>query len=184
MAGSTQERGYNLTEMMIVVALLGILGTAAIPSASPQSSFKVKAAASEIAAALNFARSEALRTGEFHGVNISTADSRIRVYKLNFATTPPAENYVVNHPLDKKLYDVSLTAVDASRGVAVSQSEFKFAGSASAESVTFNRYGAPVKVLSATSMAQLIADSKASVSLRGFSRQTRVDPETGRVTRL
>lgn len=169
---------------MIVVALLGILGVASIPSARPQDSFKVEAAAAEVVAALNFARSEALRTGEFHGANIGTAGSRLRVYKLNFASTPPTEDYVVYHPLDKKLYDVSLTTVGASKGVTVSQSEFKFAGSASAESVTFNRYGAPVKVLSATSTAQLIADSKATVSLQGFSRQARLDPETGRVTRL
>lgn len=179
-----RTKGFTLIEMLIAVALLGVIGLAVIPTDAPQARAKVDVAASELAAALNFARSEALRTGEFHGVNISKSQNRIRVYKLNLATTPPTENYVVYHPLDKKLYDIGLSAAPSTSGVQIVQSDFKFAGPVSVESVTFDRYGAPVKVLDAASSTQLLANSKATVARQGYSREARLDPETGRVTRL
>lgn len=179
-----RSNGYTLAEMLAVVAVLGTISLAAVPTAAPQDEIRVDAAAAEIAAALNFARSEAMRTGDFYGANISAVANRARVYKLNIGAAPPSQDYVVYHPLDKKLYDLQLGATQFSSNVRITLSEFKFTGSLLSESVTFNRYGAPIAVLSATSSAQLLTDSKAIVSLQGITKQVRLDPETGRVTRL
>ncbi len=58
------EGGFTITEILIVVALVGVLLAAAAPSLSSMFiNNRLDTAANELMAALNFARSEAIRRG-------------------------------------------------------------------------------------------------------------------------
>lgn len=101
------ERGYTLAELVIVIAILGLVAAVAIPATSP-STEKLDLAASEFAAAMRFARSEAIRTGEPHGFNQQSSAKRIRAFRLDQGTIPATPIYDVYHPIDKQLYDIDL----------------------------------------------------------------------------
>lgn len=71
MARSVRSRGFTLIEMMIAVAIIGVMSALAVPAF--QSFFddqRVKQAARSVADVLSFARNEAIRTGRNHIVYI------------------------------------------------------------------------------------------------------------------
>lgn len=94
-------RGYTLTEMVIVIAIMAIIAAVAVPELSKNDESKLDAAAAEVASAMRFAHSEAVRTGEPYGVYASHSDQRIRVYRLPVSTPI----YDVYDPLTKQLMD-------------------------------------------------------------------------------
>ena len=102
------ERGYSLLELLAVVIILGIAASVAIPDISTTNPNKLDLAAEEIAQAMRFARSEAVRTGEPRGFRQQTTEKRIRVFRPDTSASPWPLNYDVYHPVSKKLYDVDL----------------------------------------------------------------------------
>ena len=68
--------GFTLTELMVVVAVVGVLATIAVPSfQSLVQSQRVKAASFELFSSLNLARSEAIkRNGNVTLTPVSTSD--------------------------------------------------------------------------------------------------------------
>jgi type II secretory pathway pseudopilin PulG len=104
------QAGISLLEILIVVAMLGIVAVVSIPNLSSTDPAILDLAAEEIAQAYRFARAESLRTGEPYGVYSvsSSSNKRYRVYRANTTTTPPTPIYDVYHPLDKQLYDLEL----------------------------------------------------------------------------
>jgi len=65
------QRGFSLYELLFVVVIIGLLATVMTPSKSPAESVRLALAASEIADAMRYARSEALRLGVARGVGRS-----------------------------------------------------------------------------------------------------------------
>ncbi len=104
------QGGTSLTEITLVVAILGIVAVVAIPSISSYDSELLELAAEEMAEAVRFARSEAIRTGTLHGIHTQNTQLRIRVFRGDTVTTPPTPVYDVYHPVDKKLYDIDFRA--------------------------------------------------------------------------
>ena len=140
---------------------------------------KLDVAVREVAAALRFARSEAIRTGEYYGARIAAGDERVRVYRLDTSSPPPVEDYSVTHPVDKKPYDLQLGAAPMTSGVEVFASAFLFDGSAvPLESVAFDSSGAPVSPLDLSLM-----NAGAAVLQYGSQKQwVAVAAMTGRVS--
>ena len=103
------QGGASLAEIILVVAILGIVAVVAIPNVSSYDSELVELAAEEVAEAVRFAHSEAIRTGTLHGTRTQTSLTRIRVFRGDTATTPPTPVYDVYHPVDKKLYDIDFS---------------------------------------------------------------------------
>ena len=102
------QAGYTLTELVIVVTILGVIAAVAVPATSSSTDSKLDLAASEFAAAMRFARSESMRTGEPHGFRQQSGAKRIRVFRLDTGTSPATLVYDVYHPIDKQLYDYDL----------------------------------------------------------------------------
>jgi prepilin-type N-terminal cleavage/methylation domain-containing protein len=100
--------GYTLVELSLVVLILGIMAAAVVPYLISSDSGKLQVAAQEIADAMRFARSEAMRLRQPHGFRQKTSDRSIRVFRPDTGSVPWIEVYDIYHPVSKKLYDIRL----------------------------------------------------------------------------
>ncbi len=105
-----REHGYTLVELLIVIIILGVAASVAIPDISTTNPGKLKIAAEEFAQAMRFARSEAIRTGQPHGFRQQSGAKRIRVFRPDTTISPWLPIYDIYHPISKKLYDIDLNA--------------------------------------------------------------------------
>src|ERR1043166_9305403 len=183
-------RGYTLVEMIIVIAVLGLIARAAFPRAGPLGTAKLDAGAQEVANALRFARSEAMRTNSFYGVDFSndaSGKARIRVFHTDSAI-PANPVYDVYHPVDKKLWDLQLASNGPTANVVVSQATFYYKTGSTVSSTSwaaFDGTGTPEYYPNAASYAAYSSASQTSavtVSHQGKTMQIALDPVTGRVT--
>ena len=102
------QRAYTIIELLAVVALIGLTASIVIPSATPGESKKLDLVAMEVANAMRFARSEAMRTGNTMGFQQQSAISRMRIFNIDIGSVPATFEYNVYHPVDKNLYTRSL----------------------------------------------------------------------------
>jgi len=167
-------------ELVVVTAILGLVALISIPNFSSGDSQKLEAVAAEIATALRFARSEAMRSGEAHGVYASSSNQRVRVYWLDRSVSPPLATYSVRHPVDKKIYDLQFSGNTLLEEVSVANVYFKFVSQPSLEYLGFDNQGYPVHI-SASGIDQLEA-ARVTLNYRGHQRLVQVEPFTGRVT--
>jgi len=98
------QRAYTVIELLVVVVLLGLAATIAMPSTTPGENRKLDLAATEIANAMRFARSEAMRTGDAKGFHQQWSSKRIRVFSIETDTSPATIEFDVYHPVDKNIY--------------------------------------------------------------------------------
>ena len=102
------SKGFSLLELLLVLMVLGIVAAAAIPDLSSSDNHRLELAAGEIAGAMRFARSEALRSGDPHGFQLQTTEARIRVISFDTGSNPWTPRYDVGHPGVHNLYDIQL----------------------------------------------------------------------------
>lgn len=174
-----RSHGVTLVELLVVVAILGIVALAAIPFLSNANPQRLDAAAQTFAAAIRFARSEAIRTGMPYGYSVTVAQQRIRVYRADLGTSPPTPVYDVYHPLRKQRYDIELQAdrtlaVDAVNGTAV----FRATCNSVAEAV-FDASGVPY---CRDPFHVFLRQATLTLSLAGQTRRVVLDGISGRVT--
>ena len=105
--GVAGQRGYTLIELVLVVIIISALASIVLPALAPGQSIKLDLAATEIAAAMRFARVEALRLGVARGIRQESTAKRVRVFSMDTQTTPATLVYDIYHPVDKQLYDKS-----------------------------------------------------------------------------
>ena len=103
-----RSKGFSLLELLLVLMMLGIVAVVAIPDFSSSDNHRLEFAAGGIAGAMRFARSEALRSGEPHGFQLQTAESRIRVISFDASSNPWTPRYDVEHPGVHEFYDIQL----------------------------------------------------------------------------
>jgi hypothetical protein len=85
---------------------MGVAAAAAIPVLSSGNPQALDLAAEEVASAMRFARSEAMRTGEPRGFDSQESSQMITVFRVDAATSGLI--YDVYHPVRKKLYKIGL----------------------------------------------------------------------------
>jgi len=171
-----REQGYTLIELIVVIALLTLIAAVAVPELSKNDESMLEVAASDVAAAIRLAHSEAVRTGEPHGVHADHGAQRVRVYRLPELTPI----YDVYDPLTKQLLDfqfsgdtneVELDSVYLTfRGMWGSKNYIGFAGGS----------GTPKYNDSGT--VRMLHTGYVRLSYRDANRTIRITPMNGRVT--
>lgn len=178
-----RHAGVTLVELLAVIAIIGLVAAIAIPQASSVSPAVADAAAAEIAHAIRFAQREAVRTGKYHVAEIDPAGQTVRVYSLTGTTTLAEDTQnPVMHPVDKRVYRISLADGSATRAV-VASSVFTY-GTDTTSNVTFGADGAPVDinyVKGKVATGSLSADGVVRLQAGAALRTVTVDKTTGRV---
>ena len=118
----TPQRGHTLTEALVVLTILGIVAAAAIPSLSSTDQLELELVTEEFAAAMRFARSESIRTGQPHGFRFLSNQYRIRVFTADTSGSPWTWVWDVYGPVTKQLYDYTFPASLAGTATPVTHS--------------------------------------------------------------
>jgi len=174
-----RQYGYTLVELSLVVLILAIMAAAVIPAIMPADSGKLQVAAQEIADAMRFARSEAMRLRQPRGFRYNAPQTRIRMFRPDTGTLPWAPIYDIYHPVSKKPYDILLDehyfgAVETSTQI------HEFRGTCNLEkSIYFDANGTPFCTDPHT-VPVLRYDI--SITLGDHTRLVSLEPITGQVT--
>ena len=123
--------GFTLGEMLVTVAILGIIASAVVPLLSSGDPQKLAVAAEETANTLRFALSEAKRTGSYVLVDGKTTSGHLKLYFSNAtANVPPAAGTsAINDPLTKRALDLDVNRSAFSQGVTLTP-QFQAGGQA------------------------------------------------------
>jgi type II secretory pathway pseudopilin PulG len=180
-------KGVTLVELTIVVTILGITALVMIPSYSATDPQKLELAANRIAEALRYARSEAMRSAEVHGVlldiddTISTAKD-INVFKVDLTVIPFGNAGTLYHPLSKHPYDLWLDKDGFTQNVKFSSTThpFSFDGlSGTRKHIFFSAQGIPVYV--DNGVLSRFTGGDIQIYYGGQTRTISIQPATGRV---
>lgn len=137
--------GFTLIELIIVVVILGIAATIAVPMLSSAADMQVRSAANQIAADLEYAKSMAMTHQKVYTVVFDTANESYEIQDETGAVIKSpvrtSEDYVVDFASDSRLDRVNIsTAVFNS--VMFSSVTFDYLGSPYAGSGTANALNA------------------------------------------
>jgi prepilin-type N-terminal cleavage/methylation domain-containing protein len=137
------EQGFSLVELLIVITILGIAASVAIPDISTTNVSRLELAATEIAGAMRFARSESMAQDGPRAFNQQSNIQRIRVFTPDISTFPWSPVYDVYHPLSKQLYDIDIKNHSFATADSISHNTI-YRGTCNApEMVYFDKDGTP-----------------------------------------
>jgi Tfp pilus assembly protein FimT len=167
----------------MVVAILGVVAAAAIPGLRSGDGKRLDLAAEQVAQAIRYARSEALRSGQMHGIEISQNTQRVVVYRADLSTDPVGMAAILTHPVDKKPYDFDLNTAALVSGVRITNAldPFKYA-TGRRMNLLFSATGAPVWTVISSHTTYPLQDGMVQLDYGNQRRTVRVTPYTGRVT--
>lgn len=177
------QHGVTLAELLVVVALLGLAASIALPRADPLGPASVDAVAGEVAHACRFAQREAGRTGAWHTVSIDPATQLLRIYRLDLSGAVVEDtSRPVLHPVDKRIYRV--TFGDGTLRARVTAALFQYNSGASTTSVSFGPDGTPASISgsSVKTVDPLKNDGLVTIRHGRIERQVKIEAVTGRVT--
>lgn len=176
-------RGYTLLELVMVAAILSIVAAVAIPQLSSSEHDKLTLAITEIANAIRFTRSEAMRVGEIRAVGVYRSTERIEIGKPSIvAGNVVGMEYILTDPVAKMPYDFEVDELPFASGVTISNSTDPFsfyAFGSNSDVLLFDRRGTPFWLDSGNTY--LLSAGTVEVSYAGQSVQLSVSP-IGRVT--
>lgn len=176
--------GYTIIELVIVVAILGVIAAVAVPSMSSGTDARLRLAADDVAGAIRYARSEAIRTRDAHGVTISQVTQKVTVEKYDLTTAPISVLFTMTQPVDKRPYDFNVNTRSTTQDVTISNSQdpFNYTGLGRRQSLIFDGYGTPKWIVGSAPTTHLLVEGVVELSLGNRTLSVNIDPITGRVT--
>jgi prepilin-type N-terminal cleavage/methylation domain-containing protein len=161
------SRGFSLTELIVIISILGILSWIAYPKMSAMDEIKLDAAARRLAGDLRYAQSLAMSRRVIHGILFDPGLEKYTVFAPN-ASTP------ITDPADRaRTMIVDYTSRSEFRGVLVQSAAF-----GTTPGVTFDYFGVPRD----TAGVDLSSTGTVVLSYQGQTDTVFVAPQTGMVT--
>lgn len=154
--------GFTLIEVILVVLIIGIAAAVVVPMMSSAGSMQIRAAASMVAADLEYAKSMAISRGQSYSVEFNKTTDSYRVLDPN--------NAVIQHPV-KKGFDYVVNFHDDGRLDRVDIVDVRIDGG---YKVSFNYLGSPYNA-SGTDMDT----GEIELESDGVTRTITVAPVTG-----
>lgn len=172
----TRNQGFTLVEVLVVVAIMAITASVALPTLSSADAKYLDITANDFAQAIRFARSESIRTGQGHGVNLDQSDSRFRVYIYTTAI-----DYSVRNPIYKSLYQLDFGL--GHQRVVIAGKAIKFQGlSENYQSYIAFAGTTGIPVSSSVGTPRMLENAEFVLQYGVDQRIVRVAPTSGRVT--
>lgn len=181
---SLQCRGFTVTELLVVVIIVGLLAVVATPALRSADPNKVDLAATQLAEALRFARSEAMRTGQVHSVQVRQNEEDFAAEKTDLSFEPAGAEFILRHPVTKQLFEQDFDDPGPVLGVDISNSQdaFHYAGLGRRQRLMFDANGQPIYIKPIAGETYHLTSANIKLKLGDRQLQVRVAPYTGRVT--
>ena len=181
---SARNRGFTITELLVVVVIIGLLAVVATPALRSSDPHKLDLAATKVAEAIRLARSESMRTGEVYGITISQASQQVRVRRYDITADPVKPLETLYHPVDKQLLDFDFDELATTQGVRINNTQdvFDYPDAGRRRTVLFDRQGVPVWILAGGSKIEPLTKGIVELSLDASKQAVQIAPITGRVT--
>ena len=159
--------GFTLTELIVMLSIIGILAWLAYPKMSAMDEIKLDAAARRLAADLHYAQGQAISKRSMHGILFEPSIERYTVFS-------PTSSTPVTDPADRaRPLRVDYTSRTEFQGVLISSASF-----GTTPGVKFDYFGVPRD----TAGTDLSTTGRVILSYKGASDTIDVAPQTGSVT--
>ncbi len=159
--------GFTLTELIVMLSIMGILSWLAFPKMAAMDEIRLDAAARRLAGDLRYAQSQAISKRVMHGILFEPSIERYTVFAPT-ASTP------VTDPADRaRPLRVDYTSRTEFQGVLITSATF-----GTTTGVKFDYFGIPRD----TAGTDLSSTGRVILSYQGASDTIDVAPQTGTVT--
>ncbi len=175
--------GYSLIELTVAVAALALVALAAAPDPRAHDETQAQAALAHYAAALDYARSEALRTASVRGVEVDAGAGVVRVFSADTTAHPLDISTTITEPLSRQPYRLAPGRGGLSRRVALSATgqPFNFHLQGGKPIVLFDARGIPHWIKTNTQQRFRLLDGRFKVAVGNSAFELVLEPITGRV---
>ncbi len=176
-------KGTTLINMMIAVSIVSLLSLIAIPSFTSNKKYQLDQATQEIAFAIRFARTEAMRTGSAYGIDIDRTSKQFTVYKANLATNPVGQEFIAYHPINKNQYDYNIASDYNLLNIEFDNTSdpFLYTDSVRRKSLLFDANGIPIWIDTGSGNTFQLDVASIDLSCDTHTQSVIVQPYTGRV---